>query len=202
MDANQQLDKLGTGGLFLTAALSPCCFPIFAFIGSIFGLGSAELLGPATMWVFQALVVVTLLGLFLSYRSHRCLYPLLLGVPGSMLIFYGYHFHDFENWIYFLYAGMFLLMGSTLWNYQRNKLHGTSGSCSGYSELKAELTSMLTCPECGHQKSETMPTDSCSYYYECENCHSVLKPLEGDCCVYCSYGTVKCPPIQAGTSCC
>jgi len=24
----------------------------------------------------------------------------------------------------------------------------------------------------------------------------------GDCCVFCSYGTVKCPPKQAETSCC
>ncbi|WP_321163938.1 GDCCVxC domain-containing (seleno)protein, partial [Idiomarina zobellii] len=30
----------------------------------------------------------------------------------------------------------------------------------------------------------------------------LLKPLKGDCCVYCSYGTVKCPPIQEGQSCC
>ena len=30
----------------------------------------------------------------------------------------------------------------------------------------------------------------------------VLKPLKGDCCVFCSYGTVKCPPIQQGQSCC
>ncbi|TGE15005.1 hypothetical protein E5J99_13940 [Hymenobacter elongatus] len=25
---------------------------------------------------------------------------------------------------------------------------------------------------------------------------AILKPLAGDCCVYCSYGTVPCPPIQ------
>ena len=63
--------------------------------------------------------------------------------------------------------------------------------------------SMLTCPNCGHQKTETMPTDACQYFYECENCKTVLKPLVGDCCVYCSYGTVKCPPIQVGgENCC
>ena len=32
---------------------------------------------------------------------------------------------------------------------------------------------------------------------------SYLKPKKGDCCVFCSYGTVKCPPIQeSGKSCC
>ena len=56
----------------------------------------------------------------------------------------------------------------------------------------------LTCPHCGHGKTETMPTDACQWFYKCERCHELLKPLAGDCCVFCSYGTVPCPPIQAG----
>lgn len=59
-----------------------------------------------------------------------------------------------------------------------------------------ELASTLTCPQCGHVKTETTPTDACQWFYECEQCHAVLKPLPGDCCVYCSYGSVPCPPIQ------
>jgi hypothetical protein len=65
--------------------------------------------------------------------------------------------------------------------------------------------SVLTCPECGHSKAEQMPTDACQWFYECEHCHAVLKPKPGDCCVYCSYGTVPCPPIQEldkGSGCC
>ena len=58
------------------------------------------------------------------------------------------------------------------------------------------LDSTLTCPHCGHVKTERMPTDACQWFYECENCHTVLKPKAGDCCVFCSYGTVPCPPIQ------
>lgn len=65
-----------------------------------------------------------------------------------------------------------------------------------------ELESIITCPTCGHRKLETMLTDACQFFYECEKCQVVLKPQSGDCCVFCSYGTVKCPPIQAGTSCC
>jgi hypothetical protein len=60
-----------------------------------------------------------------------------------------------------------------------------------------ELISELTCPQCGFTSSETMPTDSCQYYYECNGCSLLLKPLAGDCCVFCSYATVPCPPIQA-----
>ena len=58
------------------------------------------------------------------------------------------------------------------------------------------LESTLTCPVCGHMKLEIMPTDACQWFYECEQCHVVLKPLAGDCCVYCSYGAVPCPPMQ------
>lgn len=58
------------------------------------------------------------------------------------------------------------------------------------------LESTLTCPVCGNVKTETMPTDACQWFYECEVCRNVLKPKPGDCCVFCSYGTVPCPPIQ------
>ena len=62
--------------------------------------------------------------------------------------------------------------------------------------------STITCPLCRHSKKEKMPTDACQYFYECENCNKILKPNEGDCCVYCSYGDVDCPPIQKGADCC
>jgi len=65
-----------------------------------------------------------------------------------------------------------------------------------------QLESTLTCPECGHAKIEAMPTDACQFFYECDNCKVVLRPKQGDCCVYCSYGTVPCPPIQLDKSCC
>ena len=59
------------------------------------------------------------------------------------------------------------------------------------------LDSVLTCPRCGHSKTERMPTDACQWFYECEACHAILRPKSGDCCVFCSYGTVPCPPVQA-----
>ncbi|MGH8132289.1 MAG: GDCCVxC domain-containing (seleno)protein [Steroidobacteraceae bacterium] len=62
--------------------------------------------------------------------------------------------------------------------------------------------SELTCPNCRHVSRETMPTDACIYFYDCAGCHSVLRPKAGDCCVFCSYGSVPCPPVQADKSCC
>lgn len=62
--------------------------------------------------------------------------------------------------------------------------------------------STIRCPSCGHKNCEVMPADFCQWFYECHSCGTLIKPKAGDCCVYCSYGTVKCPPIQAGSSCC
>lgn len=64
------------------------------------------------------------------------------------------------------------------------------------------LNSTITCPACGHKKVETMPTDACLWFYECEQCKTSFKPKPGDCCVFCSYGTYKCPPMQERGSCC
>src|SRR5260370_24652026 len=57
--------------------------------------------------------------------------------------------------------------------------------------------SVITCPHCGTAKSEAMPTDACQFFYECTGCGARLRPKQGDCCVFCSYGSVPCPPIQA-----
>jgi len=63
------------------------------------------------------------------------------------------------------------------------------------------LVSTLTCPLCGRVETETMPTDACQFFYDCKGCRAVLRPKPGDCCVFCSYGTVPCPPIQVGDGC-
>jgi len=58
------------------------------------------------------------------------------------------------------------------------------------------LQATITCPFCGHRRTEEMPTDACLHFYECIACHAMLKPRPGDCCVFCSYASAKCPPPQ------
>ena len=53
------------------------------------------------------------------------------------------------------------------------------------------MESVITCPQCQHSQAETMPTDQCVIYYQCKSCHANLRPKPGDCCVFCSYGSVK-----------
>jgi hypothetical protein len=58
------------------------------------------------------------------------------------------------------------------------------------------LKSTITCSSCGTAKPEIMPTDVCLFFYDCTGCGALLRPKLGNCCVFCSYGSVPCPPIQ------
>ena len=58
--------------------------------------------------------------------------------------------------------------------------------------------STITCPQCGHAATETMPIDACQYIYRCKRCGHEMKPKKGDC----SFGSVPCPPIQEERDCC
>jgi hypothetical protein len=76
---------------------------------------------------------------------------------------------------------------------------GSAPACAG----GVTLTSILTCPKCSAQTEETMPENACQFFYECRSCGALLRPKEGDCCVFCSYGSVPCPPVQVeGKRCC
>lgn len=66
--------------------------------------------------------------------------------------------------------------------------------------MEIELQSVLTCPECGTTHLESMPTEYCQFFYRCSSCGETIRPKEGDCCVYCSYGSVRCPSMQAPNS--
>jgi hypothetical protein len=67
----------------------------------------------------------------------------------------------------------------------------------GHGESAVILESVITCPYCATAKSETMPTDACRFFYQCTGCGVRLRPKAGDCCVFCSFGSVPCPPMQA-----
>lgn len=56
--------------------------------------------------------------------------------------------------------------------------------------------SLLTCPHCLVSEELLMPVDACQFFYRCPHCQETIRPQEGDCCVFCSYGSVPCPPIQ------
>ena len=106
MKFTENIDKFGTVGLFLTVIFSPCCFPLFAFGASALGLGSFELFGGWTMWIVQAMAVISICGLFISYRKHKNIAPTIIAIVSGGLIIYAYNFYNNDNWSTLLYFGM------------------------------------------------------------------------------------------------
>ena len=58
---------------------------------------------------------------------------------------------------------------------------------------RPEMVTQLTCPHCGHESQEVVPIDACVILHVCAECGLDVRPLRGDCCVFCSYGTDPCP---------
>jgi hypothetical protein len=54
----------------------------------------------------------------------------------------------------------------------------------------------MRCPACGVESASELPDDACLYFWECPACGTVVRPRPGDCCVFCSYGSVRCPPSR------
>lgn len=64
-------------------------------------------------------------------------------------------------------------------------------------QANVERLAMIRCPGCAAESIEILPTDACVYFWICPACNALVKPKPGDCCVACSYGSVRCPPAAA-----
>jgi len=74
---------------------------------------------------------------------------------------------------------------------------------AGVSDDGTIILSTLTCPHCGHAETLDMPPYSYQQFHTCAGCGARLKAEDGECCVFCSFGDVPCPPEQrAGKNCC
>ena len=132
----------------------------------------------------QALVVVAVLGHGLSYLRHRNGWLVGAALASGAAIFAGLYWAGSEALIYLGFAGLIGASATEFWNRRRRR-------------AMPILDSIITCPQCGVRRTERMPTDACLFLYQCSACKATLRPKPGDCCVFCSYGTVKCPPMQA-----
>jgi hypothetical protein len=184
------LDRFGSLGALVAAVAAPCCFPLFAVVAATLGLGALAPYEAIVLYAFQGFALLSLVGLAFAFGRHRRAGPLIVGGISVAILAYAFY-HSFYPAI--LYTGLFGLLAATLWNYISSSRPVTSALI---------LQSVITCPHCGHRAEETMPTNACLYFYDCPGCHAPLKPTPGDCCVFCSYGSVPCPPIQLGASCC
>ena len=62
--------------------------------------------------------------------------------------------------------------------------------------MAIKTSAIITCPRCGAKTQEDMPTNACQYFYRCPDCDELLRPIPGDCCVFCSYADTVCPSKQ------
>jgi hypothetical protein len=192
---NFSLDKLGTLGTWFAAAAgaAPCCLPLLASVGGVLGLSALAPFGEALAYSLQGFILLAAFGHWTAYRRHRNRWLLAVGLASAASLIYAYNFAPTAAPL--IYSGLLGLTGSAVWSAAENR------RCAA-GQPSLQLRSLLTCPHCGFQREETMPTDACVYFHECPGCGQVFKPKPGDCCVFCSYGTVKCPPQQAGGACC
>jgi hypothetical protein len=61
---------------------------------------------------------------------------------------------------------------------------------------RVKLISTVRCPKCGFESPEQMPERYCLVRYECRMCGHIMVPGEGKCCIFCTFGDVKCPSMQ------
>jgi hypothetical protein len=165
----------------IAAAACPVCFPKLALIGTLLGLGGLGAYESQLFIAAQALVVIALAGHALSFRAHRNRWLLGAAIVSAAAVFAGLYWTGSEAMAYAGFAGLVGASMPQLW---------------ARLARRPKLSSLITCPACGARKKERMPTDYCQIMYACTGCGLMLRPKRGDCCVFCSYGSVKCPPLQ------
>ena len=186
------LDGLGTVGALVMAFAAPCCLPLFAMIAGAVGITALGLNEKFVLFALQGFALIALIGLASAAWRLRQFGPLILGGLAALVLFYSFHAR-FSALL--VYLGLGGLSVASVWNFLLSRKRKGN-------EAGVVLQSVITCPKCGHRAEETMPTNACLFFYDCPACGAKLKPKLGDCCVFCSYGSVPCPPIQTGSLCC
>lgn len=115
--------KLSIIEVILTLIFTPVSFPIIVFVTSLFGLSNLRLFSGWTIWLFQILTLLTILGFIISYNRHRSVYPLIISIVSTVIILYGCYFSKSDNWSFYLYLGMIGFIFAIIANYYHSKLH-------------------------------------------------------------------------------
>jgi len=106
-------DKLGAVGAVLSVVASPCCFPLFATIGGVLGLGSIPILRGNAAVLIQAMTALAFVGQMAAYRQHRRRGPLLTSAASVGLVILAYFVSYHVLLIYGALAGLTV---AAVWN--------------------------------------------------------------------------------------
>lgn len=80
------LDKGGVLGALIAAAAVPCCFPLLASLGLALGFGALLPWAEYALYGVAVCAVVAVVGSVITFRSHRHLGWLCLGVGSGLLV--------------------------------------------------------------------------------------------------------------------
>uniref|UniRef100_UPI00404742C2 GDCCVxC domain-containing (seleno)protein n=1 Tax=Polynucleobacter sp. TaxID=2029855 RepID=UPI00404742C2 len=58
--------------------------------------------------------------------------------------------------------------------------------------ITTNQTSTITCPHCLGLDILEIPKGESHHLYRCPACSVILKPKSGDCCIFCSFGSIEC----------
>ena len=189
MENYEWIDRIASAGAIIIAFALSCCLPLFGIASASLGLTFLHSESALVPFALQFLYILALAGSFSTFRKHKSITPLLLIVLGNVLVFYAYYFNFLPVYIYIALAS--LVAGSVV-----NYFASRKCQCNQNGNEGIELESEITCPNCNHKQIEKMRTDSCQFFYVCPACKKNIRPKEGDCCVFCSYGSQPCPIIQ------
>ena len=106
---------LGIGGHWksISAAASPCCFPLFSTLAGMLGLGSVPFLRSNAAILIQGMTALAVVGQIASYWRHRKRGPLVVSGVSAGLVGFGY-FVNYRVW--FIYAALSGLTIAAVWN--------------------------------------------------------------------------------------
>jgi hypothetical protein len=190
------LEKVGTvGAIFGALGAAPaCCLPLLTAVGASVGLGALAPYQGAFVYVLEVFVALAVVGAVMGFRTHRKWGPLVVAIASAAGIFYTFNVALSQLLVFSSLGG---LVAAAVWNTVEGR---RCAACAPQPPVQRQST--IVCPSCGHHRTETMPADSCLFFYECTGCRIMLRPKPGDCCVFCSYGSVKCPPRQGEACAC
>jgi len=107
------IEQSASVGILVTAMACPVCWPLFALAGSSLGLGIlAPWEGILMNYVFPPLVMLGAVGSIVSFKSHRKVIPLVVGLLSAAIILFGFY----VGWqLVLMYIGIFgMLLASVL----------------------------------------------------------------------------------------
>ena len=125
-------DKVGAVGAIVSVVAAPCCFPLFATIGGVLGLGSIPILRGNAPGLIQAMTALSFVGQIAAYRQHRRRGPLLTSAASVGLVILAYFVSYQVLLIYGALAGLTVAAG---WNLVISR---RARSCSSVADVRPQ----------------------------------------------------------------